>query len=109
MTKTLAVTYLAVAGLLGSAAVTAAEPVASAPSTGTYVKDSAITAKVKTELAAQHANSLANISVDTDKDGVVWLSGTARTQEAIDLAVKTTKATDGVRSVHSTVTVQKAD
>ena len=96
-------------GLLGSTTVTGAEPVAADPSTGTYVKDSAITAKVKTELAAQHLNSLANISVDTDKDGVVWLSGTAGTQGAIDLAVTTTKATDGVKSVHSTVTVQKAD
>jgi hyperosmotically inducible periplasmic protein len=109
MTKTLAVTYLAISGLLGPAAVSAAEPDAAAASTGTYVKDSAITARVKTELATQHLNSLANISVDTDKDGVVWLSGTAKTQEAIDLAVKTTKATDGVRSVHSTVTVQKAE
>ena len=29
---------------------------------------------------------MATIHVDTDKDGVVWMSGTAKTQADIDLA-----------------------
>ncbi|MGO9540822.1 MAG: hypothetical protein ACLPN2_09545, partial [Terriglobales bacterium] len=34
---------------------------------GTYVKDSAITTKVKAKLAAKHMSTLTKISVDTDK------------------------------------------
>ena len=72
-----------------------------------FVKDSAITIAVKSQLAAKHVDSLGNISVDTDRNGVVWLSGTAHTQDAINQAVAVTRATDGVRSVHSTLTVKK--
>jgi hyperosmotically inducible protein len=73
---------------------------------GTYVKDSAITTKVKTKLAEKHMSTLTKISVDTDKDGVVWLSGTAPTKDAKDLAEMITKATDGVTSVHNNIMVQ---
>ena len=48
-----------------------------APHAVVFVKDSAITTKIKTKLAADHITSLERIHVDTDKDGVVWLSGTA--------------------------------
>jgi hyperosmotically inducible protein len=48
-----------------------------------YVKDSAITTKIKTKLATEHLTSLAQIHVDTDKNGVVWLSGTVGTEAAI--------------------------
>jgi len=44
---------------------------------GAYVKDSVITTKVKTKLAAKHLATLTNIKVDTDSEGVVWLSGKA--------------------------------
>jgi hyperosmotically inducible periplasmic protein len=73
---------------------------------GTYVKDSAITTKVKAKLAAKHMSTLTNIKVDTDKDGVVWLSGTAPTKDASDLAELTAKDTDGVRAVHNKIVVQ---
>lgn len=52
-----------------------------------FVKDSAITVAIKSKLAAEHVTSLGRISVDTDNNGVVWLSGTAHSQEAIDKAV----------------------
>ena len=39
-----------------------------------FVKDSAITAAIKTKLAADHPASLGRLKVDTDKDGVVWTS-----------------------------------
>jgi hyperosmotically inducible protein len=74
-----------------------------------FVKDSAITTKVKTRLAAEHVTSLGRIHVDTDKDGVVWLSGHARSQEAIDKAVSIARDTDGVRSVHNSIRIKKDD
>jgi osmotically-inducible protein OsmY len=37
---------------------------------------------------------------------VVWLSGHAPTQDAVDLAAMIAKNTDGVNSVHNDVVVQ---
>ena len=72
----------------------------------TFVKDSAITTKIKSKLAAEHVGSLATIHVDTDKDGVVWMSGTAKTQKDIDQAVSIAKSTEGVKSVKNDVKVK---
>ena len=74
-----------------------------------FVKDSAITTKVKTKLAAEHITSLGNIHVDTDADGVVWLHGTAHTQEAADKAVAIARSTEGVKDVHSRIKVKLDD
>ena len=74
-----------------------------------FVKDSAITTKIKTKLAADHLTSLGRIHVDTDKDGVVWLSGSARTQEAIDKAVSIARSTEHVKSVHNDLVIKKDD
>lgn len=75
----------------------------------TYVKDSAITVKVKAKLADQHMNSLRHISVDTDAAGAVVLSGTARTSADIDKAMSIARATEGVTSVTSTIQVRSDD
>ena len=75
----------------------------------TYVKDSAITAKVKTKLAGDKMSSLTNIKVDTDKNGKVYLSGTAKTQEEADRAVSIAHATEGVTSVKSDIQIKKDD
>lgn len=74
-----------------------------------YVKDSAITAKVKAKLAAEHVGSLAQIHVDTDANGIVLLTGTARSQEQIDKAVAIARETEHVRGVKSQLTVKKDD
>ncbi len=74
-----------------------------------FVTDSAITTKIKTKLAADHITSLGRIHVDTDKEGVVWLSGTARSQEAINNAVAMAKATENVRSVQSDIRLKSDD
>jgi hyperosmotically inducible protein len=74
-----------------------------------FVKDSAITTKIKSKLAAKHITSLGRIHVDTDKDGVVWLTGSARTQQAIDQAVSIATETEGVKSVHNDLKVKKDD
>ncbi len=71
----------------------------------TFVKDSVITSKIKTTLAAQHIGSLAHIRVDTDDHGIVWLSGKARSQDDVDAAISIARATDGVRDVHSEIRV----
>ena len=55
---------------------------------------------------AQPATLHARIKVDTDENGVVWLSGKAPTQDAVDLAGMIAKNTDGVASVHNDVVVQ---
>jgi len=73
----------------------------------TFVKDSAITAKIKTKLSAENPATLATIHVDTDKDGIVWMSGTAKTQQDVDKAVSIAKGTDGVKSVKNDIKVQR--
>ncbi len=78
---------------------------ADSPHPGTYVKDSAITTDIKTKLAAHHISSLTKIKVDTDANGVVWLSGTAPTQDAADQAVRLARSTDGVKDVQSQIVV----
>ena len=73
----------------------------------TFVKDSAITTKIKAKLAEEHLGSLNHIKVDTDKNGVVWMTGTANTQQEVNEAVAIARNTEGVRSVNSKLKVQK--
>lgn len=72
-----------------------------------FVKDSAITTKIKTKLAADNIKSLAHVHVDTDMNGVVWLSGTVPTDEAAERAVRIAKDTDGVVNVKNGIQVRK--
>ncbi len=74
---------------------------------GAFVKDSAITSKIKAKLAAEHLTSVAHIQVDTDANGIVWLSGDAKSQAEIDQAVAIAKTTDGVVTVKNNLKVQK--
>lgn len=76
---------------------------------GAFVKDSVITTKIKTKLAAEKLMSLAKIHVDTDANGMVVLSGTAHTAEQVAKATEIAKGTEGVKSVTSTVTVKADD
>jgi hyperosmotically inducible protein len=73
------------------------------------VKDSVITTKIKSKLAADHITSLGRIRVDTDADGVVYLSGSAHSKEAVDHAVAIARGTEGVRGVHSALVVKPDD
>jgi hyperosmotically inducible periplasmic protein len=97
---------VALSSAFAMSALAADTPDADAATVGTYVKDSAITTKVKTKLAAKHLSTFAKIQVDTDRDGVVWLSGTAPTKDAKDLAGMITKDTDGVTAVHNDIVVE---
>jgi hyperosmotically inducible protein len=110
MKQKLAMTFMVVGVLLGPIAALATEDSdADRSHPKAFVKDSAITTKVKTKLAAEHITSLGNIHVDTDANGVVWLHGTAHTQEAADKAVAIARDTEGVKAVHSRIKVKKDD
>lgn len=94
--------------LIGLVAASAAYlPMAYADDAGDhhYVKNSVITTKVKTKLVAKHMSTLAHVKVDTDANGVVWLSGTAPTKDARDLAGMIAKDTDGVNSVNNEIEI----
>jgi hyperosmotically inducible protein len=73
----------------------------------TFVTDSVITTKIKTKLAAEHPGSMKHVKVDTDMNGIVWMTGTANTQGEVDQAVAIARGTEGVKSVNSKLTVQK--
>jgi len=105
-----AITCVVFGMLLGSALAQADQDAdAARPHPKAFVKDSAITMKIKTKLAAEHITTLGRIHVDTDKDGVVWLTGSARTQDAADKAEAIARATEGVKAVHSHIKVKKDD
>ena len=74
-----------------------------------FVKDSAITAKIKASLAATHITTLANLHVETDADGVVWLSGFAHNQKEVDQAVQTARSTEHVVAVKNDIKIKNAE
>ena len=98
-----------VASMLAAGLICGSMAVADESGTATethHVKNAMITTKVKSKLAAKHLTSLTNIKVDTDDNGVVWLSGKAPNQDAVDMATLIAKGTEGVTSVHNDVAVQ---
>lgn len=74
-----------------------------------FVKDSAITTKIKAKLAAEKMANLAHISVETDRNGVVVLSGTVKSLHEADKAVRIARGTDGVKSVSSKLQIVKGE
>ena len=107
--KTFATTCVLVGALLGSSVLIAQDSDTDRTHPVTFVKDSAITTKIKTKLATEHLTSVGRIHVDTDMDGIVWLTGSARSQEAIDKAVSIARDTEHVKSVHSDLVVKLDD
>lgn len=71
-----------------------------------FVKDSAITTKIKSKLAADNIKSLAHVHVDTDMNGVVYLSGTVPTADDAEHAVRIAKDTEGVVGVKNGLQVR---
>lgn len=106
--KTLVLSTMLTFGAAGAMVAVADQPVDSDTShPAAYVSYSVITAKVKTKLAAKHMSTLTNIKVDTDNQGIVWLSGKAPTKDADNIAEMIAKDTDGVTSVHNKIVVQE--
>jgi len=71
----------------------------------TVVKDSVITTKIKTALAAEKASSLVKIGVETDGAGAVVLTGTVTTKARSDQAAKIAAAVKGVTAVDNRIQV----
>ena len=80
-----------------------------ADSAKTFVKDSAITMKIKAELAEEKASSLVKIGVDTTDKGAVVLTGNAANKAAVDRAVAIAKAVKGVTSVENNIKIKADD
>jgi hyperosmotically inducible protein len=109
MKMTTLATSLLLAGVLAGPLALAQDADADRSHPKAFVHDSVITTKVKSKLAAEHITSVGRIHVDTDENGVVWLTGSARSQEAIDRAVSIARATEGVKDVKSTLKVRQDD
>jgi len=104
--KLLITACLVVSPLLIPVAVRAADGDTDRAHPTAFVKDSVITTKVKTKLAADKLGSLAQIHVDTDRNGMVVLSGSAKSQERADAAVSIARATEGVTSVRNDIKIK---
>jgi osmotically-inducible protein OsmY len=90
---------LAIATTFGCAATAKSE------STGQYVDDTAITAKVKKDIFDEPTLKSAEINVETFK-GVVQLSGFVRSKDNINTAVVVAKNVKGVTSVKNDMIVK---
>ena len=75
--------------------------------TGAALSDAAITTKVKAKFAADSTVSATKIHVDTD-NGVVKLTGTAKSQDEAAKAAEIAKSTEGVSSVDNAIQVSTA-
>jgi osmotically-inducible protein OsmY len=74
-------------------------------STGEYVDDSAITAKVKTALIQDPEVKATDVKVETYK-GVVQLSGFANSEKEINKAVQVARDVQGVKSVKNDIRIK---
>lgn len=74
-------------------------------STGEYIDDASITAKVKSEMVADKEVSALHISVETIK-GVVHLTGSADTRAEADKAATIARGVAGVKSVVNDIHVK---
>lgn len=74
-------------------------------SMGTYIDDRSITASVKTKLIEDKTTSAATIEVDT-QEGVVTLSGFAKTAAEKAQAEALARSAKGVKSVRNNITVR---
>jgi hyperosmotically inducible protein len=102
----LVTTCFVIGSVLAPVAAYAADPNKDR-SAATIVKESVITTKIKSKLAAEHLGSVKHIKVDTDSNGVVRLSGTANSQDEVNQAVTIARNTEGVKSVKNDLKVQK--
>ncbi|MBK1717034.1 transporter [Thiocystis violacea] len=79
-----------------------------AESTGNYMDDAGITAKIKADILRDSSLKVFQIHVTTTK-GVVTLSGTLDSQLMIDRAVDLARGTQNVTSVENNLILKLAD
>ena len=91
--------------LVSALAMPMASFAADGDSIGTKVEDSVITAKVKAAFAKDKAVSATDIKVETDSNGLVQMSGNAKSRAEADKAVQLTKKVKGVSAVKDDIVV----
>lgn len=74
-----------------------------------FETDSAITTAIAGKLASDKRARFGGIRVETDENGVVWLSGAASSQEEIDDAVNLAHRAADVRAVQSGIRLHSRD
>lgn len=96
---------------MGSSEDRSSEPIGSSKSTessvGAFVKDSTITSKVESQLLSADDIDSTRISVDADSNGVVVLSGNAKTQAESNRAHEIVHSVDGVKNVINRIEIDK--
>jgi hyperosmotically inducible protein len=97
---------VAVSILLLGAAGCASEHHRGVSETGAIASDSWITTEVKSKLIADKQTSGTAIHVNT-YEGVVTLTGTAKSQEEADRAAEDAKSVKGVKSVENNIQASK--
>lgn len=95
------------AGALAAPAVSFAadDGVSTTSKAKTAVKDSVITTKIKAEMVKDKTVSATHVKVDTNDQGVVTLSGKAKSQAESDRAVAIAKGVKGVTDVQNNIEV----
>lgn len=76
-------------------------------SIGTKVDDSVITAKVKAAFAKDKVVHARDIKVETDSNGLVQLSGVAKSKQEAEKAVLLAKGVKGVTAVKDEIVVSE--
>ena len=74
-------------------------------SMGTKIEDSVITTKVKAAFAKDKLVSATDIKVETDSNGLVQLSGTAKSKKEAEKAALLAKNVKGVTAVKNDIVV----
>ena len=106
MKKLISTACLVIGTTLTPVAVYAADMDKDRASPKEFVKDSVITAKIKADMATDKEVSAMHIKVDTDANGVVQLSGTAKSRAEADKAVSIARSVKGVTSVKNDIQIQ---
>ena len=88
-------------------AISFAQDRSSDSSVGEFVKDSAITSQIKSKLLAADDIDSMDIKVDTDNNGIVVLSGTAKTKAESDRIHNIAHSVEGVKKVINRIQVGK--
>lgn len=91
--------------IIGALSIPVAAFAAEGDPVATKLGDAVITTKVKAEFAKDKNVSASDIKVETDSNGLVQLSGTAKTQAEADKAVMLAKNIKGVTSVKNEIVV----
>ena len=95
----------AIVAVLMLSFVTACAGSSKKESTGEYVDDAAITAKVKSKILRDPNLKVLQINVETFK-GIVQLSGFVNSSEAANRAVEVARSVEGVERVENKMTVK---